>query len=145
MSAAAVLLSLLLVLLAAQAAAATLTITWAPNSEPDLAGYRIYYGAASGSYGDPVTVGPAATRHQLSGLEAATTYYVAMSAFDYSGNESGFSNEASATTLGGWWPSYRHEPGEAPARRPWWGTHSPRPAQPPVRRPWWPGYRKGAP
>jgi len=123
MSAAAVLI------LALTAQAPAITVSWDPNTEEDLAGYRIHYGTAPGSYSASVTVGPAKTSHQLARLMPETTYYVAMTAYDGSGNESGYSDEAHATILAGastGWPSYRHEGG-----------------QPPVRQPWWPVYRKG--
>lgn len=64
----------------------------------DLAGFRIYYGAASRSYSDMVDVASAdATSHTLS----LTTgdYYVAMTALDAEGNESAYSNEVLKTRL----------------------------------------------
>jgi len=42
-----------------------------------------------------VTLSKSAISHQLTGLDPSLTYYVALTAFDTSGNESGFSNEAS--------------------------------------------------
>lgn len=58
----------------------------------DLAGYRIYYGTASGTYGTPVSVGSTATAHTVTGLASGTWYFV-VSAFDDSGNESALSDE----------------------------------------------------
>lgn len=83
----------------AVAQAATLTVTWQSNTEPDLAGYKIYYGTASGQYGVPISVDAATTSYQLTNLNPNTTYYVALTAFNLAGFESGFSDEASATTL----------------------------------------------
>lgn len=58
----------------------------------DLAGYRIYYGQSSRSYSDTVDLGdPNATSHTLN-LQTGD-YYVAMTAIDSMGNESGYSNE----------------------------------------------------
>jgi hypothetical protein len=80
------------------AEAASLTVSWNANTEGDLAGYRIYYGTASRTYGEPVAVDKNATSLQLTGLSPDTIYYAALTAFDLSGNESGLSEEASATT-----------------------------------------------
>lgn len=64
----------------------------------DLAGYRIYYGAASRSYSDMIELGsPGSTSHSLS--LASGDYYVAMTALDADGNESAYSNEVIKTRL----------------------------------------------
>ena len=36
--------------------AQTVTLTWDADSDPNLAGYRVYYGTASGFYTDNVNV-----------------------------------------------------------------------------------------
>ena len=41
----------------ALALAGSAILHWQPNSEPDLAGYRIYYGITSRSYGPYIPVG----------------------------------------------------------------------------------------
>lgn len=89
---------LTLLLVSGPVQAATLTVTWDANTEPDLAGYKVYYGTASGAYGAPVFVDAQATSCQLANLDACTTYYIAVTAFDTSANESAFSQETSATT-----------------------------------------------
>ena len=62
----------------------------------DLAGYRIYYGTSSRDYSDMVSLNnPAATAHTLT--LASGDYYVAMTAMDADGNESGYSNEVIKT------------------------------------------------
>jgi hypothetical protein len=65
----------------------TLTITWLPNSEGDMASYRIYIGTSSGSYGTPITVSKASTSY-IATLTRGFTYFVTMTAVDSSGNES---------------------------------------------------------
>ncbi len=80
------------------AAAQNVTIAWDPNTETDLAGYKIYYGNASGVYGTPIVIGTQTT-YTLTGLPAGI-WYIAVTAFNASGLESGFSNEVS-TTIGG--------------------------------------------
>jgi len=78
--------------------AATTTLSWDPVvADPTLAGYRIYYGIASKTYLQPVGQGLVVgnvTTYTLSGLDPATTYYFAVTAYDHSGNEGVFSNEA---------------------------------------------------
>lgn len=74
------------------APAAAVTLAWDPNTEPDLAGYRLYRGTASGFYSAPVDLG-IATRYELSDLELGTTYYFALSALNASGLESAKSAE----------------------------------------------------
>ena len=69
-----------------------LLLTWNPNAEPDLAGYRVYWGTSSGNYTGQVDVGDT-TGCALRGLTNGTTYYIAVTAYDSSGNESGRSVE----------------------------------------------------
>lgn len=70
-------------------------LSWAPNTDSDLAGYKVYYGTASRRYGAPVTVGNQ-TAYTVTGLGLGT-YYFALTAYDAFGNESAFSNEISKT------------------------------------------------
>ena len=87
----------LLLVCSASAMAGDITIAWDPNSESDLAGYKIYYGTASGVYGTPIIIGTQTT-YTLTGLPPGT-YYITVTAFNASGLESGYSNEV-YTTLG---------------------------------------------
>jgi hypothetical protein len=87
-----ILLIFILSLLPAAARAADVTVAWDQNPEPDVAGYKIYYGTSPGSYTSSVNAGNI-TSAVISGLEAGLTYYFAAVAYDGSGNESGFSNE----------------------------------------------------
>jgi hypothetical protein len=76
----------------------TAELSWAAASASDVAGYRVYYGTASGSYlqtrGSGVSTGTA-TRFTASGLTSGQIYYFAVTAYDAAGNESGYSAEAS--------------------------------------------------
>ena len=74
------------------AQAVEVTLTWDDNHDPDLAGYRIYYGKATRNYSCHHDVGRM-THHTIVGLEAGMTYYFAATAYDSYGNESGFSEE----------------------------------------------------
>lgn len=95
-----ILLPLLLFSAVEAHAAGRAVLTWDQNTESDLAGYKVYMGTASGQYGPPVDVGltatPQAPRHVVEPL-ADGAYYFAVTAYDQSGNESGFSNEDSKT------------------------------------------------
>ena len=71
--------------------AADASLSWNPNSEPDLAGYKVHYGTSSRTYGTSINVGKKTT-YTVTGLSAGT-YYFTVTAFDTAGNESGFSNE----------------------------------------------------
>ena len=72
-------------------------VEWDPNTETDLAGYKLYYGKNSrtqGAYAETVVIGDKnATRWPLT-LDP-DTYYFALTAVDESGNESDFSVEVS--------------------------------------------------
>ena len=47
---------------------AEVTLAWDANTEPDLAGYNIYYGTASGDYSDSIDVGDV-TEYPVTGLD----------------------------------------------------------------------------
>jgi len=70
-------------------------VSWDANTEPELAGYKLYYGTASRSYGIPIDIGNQTT-YTVTGLGPGT-YYFAVTAYDTSGNETSFSNEGSKT------------------------------------------------
>ena len=79
----------------------SISLAWDPNSDPDLAGYRVYFGTASGSYEPSAEVllsdlVPGDTvNYQINGLTIGQTYFIAVTAFDSDGKESDFSNEVS--------------------------------------------------
>jgi len=88
---------LLLTLFPAHVAASALTLAWNPNTEDDLAGYKIYVGTRSKDYDHVVDIGNV-TYCTLRGLEPETRYYFALTAYDTSRNESDYSGEVSAVT-----------------------------------------------
>ena len=78
-----------------------ITISWTANSESDLAGYKIYAGRSTGVYGSagtPITVASSATSGVVP-IDATGAWYFAVTAFDTTGNESGFSTEVSRSWL----------------------------------------------
>ncbi|MFX0202564.1 MAG: CFI-box-CTERM domain-containing protein [Candidatus Hodarchaeota archaeon] len=87
----------LLALFPAHLSASSLTLAWDPNTEPDLAGYKVYYGTRSGDYDDAIDVGDV-IQYTVWGLEPETRYYLALTAYDTSWNESDFSWEVSGIT-----------------------------------------------
>ena len=85
--------------IASNAMAGQATLAWDPNTESDLAGYRVHYGTASGSYTVHTDVHNVTT-YTVAGLTAGQTYYFAATAYDASGNESGYSNPVSYAVPG---------------------------------------------
>jgi hypothetical protein len=75
----------------------SLRLEWNANTEPDLAGYKIYGARSSGAYGAAVaTVPKNATSFLATGLQPGGTYFFVITAFDTAGNESVRSVEVSA-------------------------------------------------
>ena len=66
---------LFLILFPAAGHAAALLVRWNANTESDIAGYKVYYGTKSRTYGTPVTAGNV-TSYQLTGVTPGTTYYI---------------------------------------------------------------------
>jgi len=83
------------------------TLSWNPNTESDLAGYKIYYDTDSGpSYnpaaedratsnpdGPPIVVGSDVTEVTITGFRNDRPYYLAITAFNDAGIESEYSLE----------------------------------------------------
>jgi len=68
-------------------------IAWQPNSEDDLAGYKIYYGTGSLSYTTVIDVGSPALENGLvtvamDSFSSGLTYYISATAYNDSGLES---------------------------------------------------------
>jgi hypothetical protein len=76
--------------------AASVDLEWDPNTEPELAGYKIYWGTSNGNYTSSKDVGNN-TLCTIAGLNEGQTYYFAATAYDGDGNESGFSNQITYT------------------------------------------------
>jgi hypothetical protein len=85
---------LIVVFLPALLFAGSATVSWNPNTDPDLAAYKVYYGISTGSYGPPIPVRKGVTSQKISGLEQGKKYYFAVTAVDEWGNESPKSAEA---------------------------------------------------
>lgn len=81
------------------ALAGSVTVLWDPNTEPDLAGYRVYYGTSSRNYSVMIDVGNV-TSCQINNLTQGVRYFFAVTAYDTAGNESDFSEEVSTLILG---------------------------------------------
>ena len=76
----------------------TVTFSWLPNEETNLAGYKIHYGTTSGSYSTTIDMGNPAQvdgriQGEINGLEEGVTYYFAATAYNNKGQESDYSTE----------------------------------------------------
>ncbi len=69
-------------------------VTWNPNNEKDLAGYKIYYGTSSRHYSTVFDVGDN-TSYLVPNLTNGVRYFFAVTAYDTANNESEFSDEVS--------------------------------------------------
>ncbi len=74
---------------------ASAVLMWDANTETDVAGYRVYYGTSPGKYEQAKGQGIVAsgTSHIVTGLTSGLRYYFTVTAFDASGNESGYAAE----------------------------------------------------
>ncbi len=75
---------------------AQVSLAWDPDNVSNLAGYKIYYGTASGNYQWTVDVGNVTT-YSLGNLTIGSTYYAAATAYTNSGAQSTYSNEVAFT------------------------------------------------
>ena len=82
-----------------QAAAGSLIATWDANTEDDLAGYKVFYGAESGMYTEETDV-KKNTTFIAQDLKEGAEYFFVIKAYDYSGNLSAPSTEVNATVGG---------------------------------------------
>lgn len=74
--------------------ATDVTLQWAANTEPDLAGYNVYHGVESGVYNTPIWVGDV-TEYTMTGLQAGVFHFFVVTAVDNEipALESDYSNE----------------------------------------------------
>ncbi|MEE4311793.1 MAG: fibronectin type III domain-containing protein [candidate division KSB1 bacterium] len=77
-----------------------LHVSWLANTEPDLAGYRLYYSVSQGDTSHLIDVGNE-TRYTTAKLTPGATYYFGVAAYDLSGNVSVYSEEKSVTVPAG--------------------------------------------
>ncbi len=76
------------------------TLTWEPSTTPEIGGYDVHWGPASGDYPHSVDVG-ITTTYTLDALDPAQTYFIVVTTYDPSGSyESDFSNEVSVIGSG---------------------------------------------
>lgn len=85
----------------------SVSLSWDATGDPNVAGYKIYYGVASRDYTSSVNEGNVTTA-TISMPAPATTYYFAATTYDIYGNESDYSNETIYRT-----PSAAGDPGPA--------------------------------
>ena len=72
------------------------TVAWDFVPDPSVRGYRVYFGTGSGAYLQTYGTGLDAgnvTSYSVTGLSRGTRYYFVATAYDATGNESGYSNE----------------------------------------------------
>lgn len=84
------------VLVATSLSAASLRVTWNANSETDLAGYNVYWKAASATTWTKVDAGNV-TALTVPNVSENVEYCTEVTAYDTSGNESGRSAQSCAS------------------------------------------------
>jgi F5/8 type C domain/Fibronectin type III domain len=83
---------LMCLLLSWNVSAREVTLDWDPAQDPNLAGYRLYYGYAKGSYEGVVDLDKRTT-YTIPDLEENQAYYFVVVAYDVNGVESDLSQE----------------------------------------------------
>ena len=74
---------------------ASVTLSW-DEPETNTAGHIVYYGTSSNNYSESINVGNN-TSVVISSLQKVTKYYIAVTAYNISGNESDYSDEINVT------------------------------------------------
>jgi hypothetical protein len=88
--------ALLMAAVTTAAAATGVNLAWDPNPESDIAGYRVHYGTAPGTYTKLVDVGNL-TNASINDLTPGGTYFFTVSAYNSEGLEGPPSDEVSTT------------------------------------------------
>lgn len=81
---------------AADVPAPAVSLSWIPNPEPNIAGYKLHFGSSSRTYVTVLNVG-AVPSAPLPPMILGRTYYVALSAYDTANRESPLSAELVVT------------------------------------------------
>jgi len=84
------------------------SLSWNPNTEADVSGYRIYYGTTSrnadcppGGYTDNIDVHKV-TNYNISNLKNGQTYYFSVTSYNSAKKESCFSEEMKKSIKASW-------------------------------------------
>jgi predicted RNA-binding protein with TRAM domain len=72
--------------------ASSAALQWNPNTDPSVTGYNLYYGGATRAYTNMLPVGDT-TSATVEGLVEGKTYFFAVTAYDFNGDESDYSAE----------------------------------------------------
>ena len=72
--------------------AAQVSLAWDASTDPDVAGYKVYYGTSSRNYQVVIDAGKN-TSSTIPNLQNGTPYYFAVTNYSTAGVESGYSNE----------------------------------------------------
>ena len=78
------------------AEAPAVSLAWNANPEADIAGYKVHFGTESGVYSNVVDVGKV-TQTSLPAMTLGSTYYMAVTAYNSTGQESPKSTEFRVT------------------------------------------------
>jgi len=72
-----------------------ITLCWDANTEPDLAGYRIYYGRESGGWDtdNPIDINDPDATGTFFTIDDTGDWFLVMTAYDDDNNESAYSDE----------------------------------------------------
>lgn len=81
---------------AADVAAPPVSLTWVPDPDSNIAGYKLHFGSSSKNYGTVLDVG-AVPSAPLPPMILGRTYYLALSAYDSANQESPLSAELVVT------------------------------------------------
>jgi len=77
---------------ATNAVGASVTLAWDRNSDPNVSGYKVYYGPGNRTYPFVLDAGNSSAQI-INNLQDGVTYYFAVTAYNVDGQESDFSGE----------------------------------------------------